>query len=145
MELLLKNKMVFLLNCGYINVEDINIPIKNYEESSKYFYRINRTPLAPVVRNGVPIPKELLNTDGFFIEIHMQRPGQNTAEIFKSDKINLNRAVLLGGDEETTYPASLASIHNDIKDLKASLFELNQALEKVKVRITNLEEEGDLI
>lgn len=141
MEIILSKGYVLLKNIGYVPNQDLEIPVVNVKSDDKIFYRINNLPTVPANGHRIKIPKEILEHDSLYIEISIK----GNSETFKSDKINLRRAVLIGDDEAEAFPASLRSIQQDIKDIKEMLFNHTTSLNDLNKRVTDLEEEGDLI
>ena len=139
MEILLKNDMVLIQDCEIVPIKNLDAPIMDYNPKLKYYAKVNNIPKT-IVENGiVKIPGGVLQDKVLYIEITVGN------KVYKSDVIDLNKAVLLGDSYDKCYPGSFYKINNQLNNINETLIRINNKLHELEERIKILETEGELI
>ena len=133
--------MDFVLKDGYIylvknqvlpnNKIEGNVIVNQVENftNKTFSYSINEKPYRPVVNNFLIIEREDLQKP--YLELVIKASGDGKTEIFKSDRIALTHAIIVGESVEDSYPHIINTLNRKVRQLEQ--------------RVTELEQVGDLI
>ena len=102
--------------------------VKNFTNKT-FSYSINEKPYRPVVNNFLIIEREDLQKP--YLELVIKASGDGGTELFKSDRIALTHAVIVGESVENSYPHIINT--------------LNKKVAQLEQRVIDLEQVGDLI
>jgi len=131
--------MILVTDCEVIPIENLDVPVENLSPDGISYIKINKIPRVMITKGRVRIPKPILESETLYIEI------TSGGQLYKSDIINLKRAVLLGDSYYDVYPGSFFSIDKRLKDLAQAMITAQTDIKKNENRIFELETKGDLL
>src|SRR6056297_2805478 len=144
MKLILKNGKVTMGTKGYVPKEALECDVLGITPGSTAFVKLGKLPKQKVKNNKVTIPKELLKKD-ITIIFDVSNEKDNFKETYKSDKINIEEAVLIGGDPAKAFPASLETCKGIQNNLVRDYYKLLKRVERLEEEVVDIKERGDLI
>ena len=106
-------------------------PIRVYVEtrdSKKYYVKINSNPKIEFKNYFDIQPHDLKRQYLEFIVEEVDAAGKYPTKVYKSDKLKLYRAVVLGESLENPYPAALENALNEIEQMKKEIKIMEQSI-----------------
>ena len=145
MRVKLVNKKVVIQDCDFLEKKDTLVVIEGDLKNYTVGVKINNLP-ASVVKDGCfTIKKGVLSSDELVLEITLNNLQNNETTVYKSDKIKLKDAVLLGESYHELFPGSLKKIEEDIEKIYQQLGRITSRLNTAEEEIETIKTEGDLI
>ena len=134
MQLILKDGYIHLVQNEFLenNKVEGQVIVKYVDdfEKAKFSYSINGSPFKPILKERIIFNLfQFKDVKALRLEIKAEKP--NGIEIFKSDELPLTYKVLLGKANVDLYPKTMQHLFDEI--------------ERLKQRVTELEEVGELI
>lgn len=147
MDLVLRDGYIYLVKntISRNNTIEANVIIKYVDnfENKKFLYSVNDGPFKQIKNEKIVITKDELDKPYLDLKI---KAGN---EIFKTDRLPLTYSLLIGAPIEEAYEQTLNTLFKRLTTLKDEMNLQKQSLQNeiqaLRERITNLEEVGELI
>jgi hypothetical protein len=147
MDLVLKDSYIYLVKnkISANNNIEANVITKYVDnfENKRFSYSFNDGPFYPIKNEKIIIKREDIKKPYLDLRI---KAGD---EMFKSDRLPLTYSLVIGAPVEEVYEQTLNAIFKQLtntnEELALNVLKLQNQIDALRERITNLEEVGELI
>lgn len=147
MEFILRDSYIHIVNnTGLVNhniVGDVNTNFIKDVVNKKVEYSVNGKPFKQVQDGKITITKEDLNKS--HLELTIRAVGEEGIETFKTDKVPLTYAVVLGESIDKAYPEKIRHLEAKIDRFTDTANDILDHIQKVQEYVAELERRGRLL